>query len=357
MRLIFLGDVNVDRPRESTYDPLSRLRIADLVMANLEGALCDPMAHDQASLLGLCNSLDILPILNDLNVRAVCLANNHMYDFSLPVHHSVQTLRDHGIDSVGAGCDLGEASRPISLANADASVKIFAFGWDVIGCRFAKRNREGVNPLSPNHLFSTIRALRRFDEASCVVFVMHWNYELELFPQPAHRQLAHALIDAGVDAVVGLHPHVAQGVEMYADRPIVYSLGNWYFPQRQLGSFKLSFPPIASRELALELMIIGRQVTPLFHWHQFDQTNNQLHFESSENINGPIVRELTPFAGLPHDSYIKWFRAHRTRRRGLPIYRKYENAVENWLKDRYVGLRHGLIAALVRSGIKQSISG
>jgi poly-gamma-glutamate synthesis protein (capsule biosynthesis protein) len=37
------------------------------------------------------------------------------------------------------------------------------------------------------------------------------------------------MIDAGADAVVGGHPHVVQGAEVYQGRPIVYSLGNFVF--------------------------------------------------------------------------------------------------------------------------------
>jgi poly-gamma-glutamate synthesis protein (capsule biosynthesis protein) len=37
------------------------------------------------------------------------------------------------------------------------------------------------------------------------------------------------MIDAGAAAVVGGHPHVTQGAEIYQGRPIIYSLGNFVF--------------------------------------------------------------------------------------------------------------------------------
>ena len=40
---------------------------------------------------------------------------------------------------------------------------------------------------------------------------------------------AHALIDAGADAVIGAHPHILQGIEYYEGKPILYSLGNFWF--------------------------------------------------------------------------------------------------------------------------------
>ena len=40
---------------------------------------------------------------------------------------------------------------------------------------------------------------------------------------------AHACIDAGADAVIGAHPHILQGIEYYEGKPILYSLGNFWF--------------------------------------------------------------------------------------------------------------------------------
>jgi poly-gamma-glutamate capsule biosynthesis protein CapA/YwtB (metallophosphatase superfamily) len=58
---------------------------------------------------------------------------------------------------------------------------------------------------------------------------LHWGWENEPGPSARQRELAHALIDAGADAVIGSHPHVTQGAEMYRGKPIVYSLGNFVF--------------------------------------------------------------------------------------------------------------------------------
>ena len=46
------------------------------------------------------------------------------------------------------------------------------------------------------------------------------------------RSLAKGYIDAGADLVVGCHPHVLQGFEYYNGVPIIYSLGNYLFGNR-----------------------------------------------------------------------------------------------------------------------------
>ena len=46
------------------------------------------------------------------------------------------------------------------------------------------------------------------------------------------REFAHAAVDAGADVVYGHGPHVTRGMELYKDRLIAYSLGNFATPYR-----------------------------------------------------------------------------------------------------------------------------
>ena len=356
MRLIFVGDISVERPLDVPNNGLPAFQEVDIVLANLEGLVVpeqDWGLSIRRELLALYNSPDVLGVLSAFNVRAVCLANNHMYDLPLPAAHTKDMLARVGMAGFGAGANLAEASAPFVCAKGDTTVKVFAFGWDVIGCRLATPTRRGVNPLTPEHTLNTIRDLRSADDSSFVIFVMHWNYQLEIHPQPAHRQLAHDLIREGVDAVIGMHSHVAEGAELVDGKPIVYGLGNWFFPVRELGRLRLSFPPIASRELALELDIEGKQVRDVyFHWHQFNANQNLVQFEHTESWDGLILRRLTPYAGMSHREYVCWFRANRTRRRGLPVYEDYHHGIRNRIKDEYVKLRHTGIEILVRLSLK-----
>jgi len=351
MRISFLGDISVNWPNSKGNRYGSPFERAEYVIANLEGAIVNEV--DAASLphrkpLALYNSLDVLDILRIYNVRAVCLANNHMYDLGLPASQTKKILQSKGIASFGAGYNLEEASQPLVLYETNTTIKIFAFGWDVIGCHLASKNSEGVNPLTPAHLLATIRDLRRDDQSSFVIFIMHWNYELELYPQPAHRELAHSLINEGVDAIIGLHPHVVQGAELVNGKPVVYSLGNWFFPQRRLGHFILKYPSVSNRELALDITNRGRKVQNVrFHWYQFDAERNQIVFEKTESWDGEILKKLTPFVGMSHTEYIKWFKHHRARRRGLPVYTTYQDTWENLLKDSWVRTRQFVIRVLL----------
>jgi poly-gamma-glutamate synthesis protein (capsule biosynthesis protein) len=62
-----------------------------------------------------------------------------------------------------------------------------------------------------------------------IVVNFHWGTEKARKPDAADRRFAHRVIEAGADAIIGHHPHVLQGIEMYKQKPIVYSLGNLVF--------------------------------------------------------------------------------------------------------------------------------
>ena len=60
---------------------------------------------------------------------------------------------------------------------------------------------------------------------------MHYGNEYSRSPNDNQINISHELIDYGADVVVGTHPHVTQGIEMYKGKPIFYSMGNFIFDQ------------------------------------------------------------------------------------------------------------------------------
>jgi poly-gamma-glutamate synthesis protein (capsule biosynthesis protein) len=179
---------------------------------------------------------------------------------------------------------------------------------------------------------------------------MHWNYELESYPQPAHRQLAFAAIDAGATAVVGHHPHRVGGIEDYRGGLVAYSLGNWWLPQGVFFGGRLSYRVRDTRlELALELAPSG---VHRCHWFAYEPSAHALQYLRSEAVgDSEWVRERTPFAGMDRDDYLHWFRENRRQRKGLPVYVDYRHRWRNRFRDGAVLLRHRLILGLSRSGL------
>lgn len=64
-------------------------------------------------------------------------------------------------------------------------------------------------------------------QADFVLVSIHWGRQLQQSPDRTQRRLGHLLCDWGADAVIGHHPHVLQGIEVYRGKVIAYSLGDF----------------------------------------------------------------------------------------------------------------------------------
>ncbi len=280
--------------------------------------------------IALQSDKTIVEFSKDLNVKCVTLANNHFFDFEIDVASQKKYLADHDVFSIGAGRCLSEAVVPYYYGDEDAL--FVAFGWNVIRCKYATKNSAGVNPYEYKWVETVLRDLRKTYPVSKIVAVFHWNYEFELYPQPADREFAHHLIDVGVDAIIGHHAHIIQGFEIYKDCPIFYGLGNCYFPNGEYGGFNLSFPAKANKGLSVSLFDgdLKVYVTEL-------NGNKQLSVIEEGNPSSiSMLMDVSGFQGMSHKEYIKYFSENRKKKKLLPIYRSYKDDLLNYCYDKYV---------------------
>ncbi len=93
----------------------------------------------------------------------------------------------------------------------------------------ATARQPGTNVTSsPNEkLVAQVAAAAK--EADFVIVSLHWGTEYDATADSSQQNLAHKLIDAGADLILGHHPHVIQGLEIYKDGLIAYSLGDFIF--------------------------------------------------------------------------------------------------------------------------------
>lgn len=171
-------------------------------------------------------------ILKESGTDIVTLANNHVLDYGTDaLTDTFQTLDDAGIAYAGAGNSLERASR---LITKKAGGRTFGFlaasrvfpvvSWNV------ENAQPGVfSAYDPSRLTAAVSEARKKCDFLCVY--VHWGIERSTQPEAYQVSMAHALIDAGADAVIGAHPHVLQGVEYYKEKPVFYSLGNFIFYQ------------------------------------------------------------------------------------------------------------------------------
>jgi len=202
------------------------LREADIAFANLETPLSDKARHGGA----FRTPTAFADALRWAGIDVVSTANNHALDAEGEgLLDTREALWKAGVGGVGTGRTLAEARRPFILERNGMKVGFLGYSQFVNGgtSAFAQEDRSGVAPLDPFIIEEDIRLLR--DQVDYVVVSFHWNIENSQDTHPDARAFAHRIIDAGADVILGTHPHVPRGVEVYKGKVIFYSLGNFIF--------------------------------------------------------------------------------------------------------------------------------
>ena len=350
--MIFLGDIAIPPNVFPVHcAKTQRLFESKAVAANLEGALIrdgEPLLERHV----LFNDESrTLAYLEQSNIKLVSLANNHILDVSENPAYTIRTLRARGIQSCGAGACLEEAMSPAMVTDGANDLLFLAFGWEVIECKAATEKSPGVCPLTPKVVLDAIRQARERHPGRRIVLFMHWNYELELYPQPMHRQLAFAAVDAGADGVIGCHSHCVQGFEIYRGAPIVYGLGNWFLPHGIFFGGRLKYPDICLKQLAFEWDLDKDRFR--FHWFRYNPQSHRIDWEKTEDAKqSEEMNHLSPFRAMSHNEYIAWFGKNRRKKALLPVYKKMSTPAVNRLKDIWVRQRQNGIRWLYDLGLK-----
>ncbi|MCB1174093.1 MAG: CapA family protein [Leptospiraceae bacterium] len=169
-----------------------------------------------------------IALLRFLGIQTAILGNNHSMDFGPEgLQATVAELKNAGIAAVGAGSSWGEAASPLVVRNDLLSFAILSFSMIGEHMTFSTPGRAGVASVRANSVRSQIQSLKK--EVDLVIVSLHWGVEYYTRPQPEQIKLAHLMVDAGADAVIGHHPHIVQALEVYRGSIIAYSIGNFLF--------------------------------------------------------------------------------------------------------------------------------
>jgi poly-gamma-glutamate capsule biosynthesis protein CapA/YwtB (metallophosphatase superfamily) len=166
--------------------------------------------------------------LRDAGFDAVAMANNHMMDYGAePLTATLFLLDSLGIAHSGAGLDAARARAPGIVERNGIKAAFLSYSRVHPAQFWAGRKKPGTAAASEAEVIADIKAAKQ--TAALVVVSFHWGAELMDRPKDYQVRLAHAAIDAGADLVLGHHPHVLQGLELYRGKLIAYSLGNFAF--------------------------------------------------------------------------------------------------------------------------------
>jgi poly-gamma-glutamate synthesis protein (capsule biosynthesis protein) len=243
--VVAVGDVHIQRE-----DPTSAfvgevrgvLNKADIAFCNLEGPISDK--GDPTGKLVPCSEPRMVAGLTTGGFGVVSLANNHMDFGPEATLRCIDILDRNGIAHVGAGANLLDARKPVILERNDTRVAFLAycsFFTSLPSFLIATSTRAGIAPVRTSPLYEPphverhdLEAMREDiklakAQADVVLVSHHWGVSMARTLTPHQRAIGHATIDAGADLVLGGHPHILQGIEIYKGKVICYSLGNFLF--------------------------------------------------------------------------------------------------------------------------------
>jgi len=211
-----------DYPFQAVLPLLRRSRI---VLANLEGPLAREAEKQERN-----HSYRVTPktakALLRAGINVVTLANNHLLDCGREgVLETLEALARAGVAAIGAGVNKQAAHAPVILHGGPYRVGLLGYYWNRRTSARAKLPGSAMDP--PEDLAADIGALRKYVDRVVVTF--HWGVPYVREPSSEDRLKARLAVDCGADLVVGHHPHVIQPFEVYRDRPIFFSVGNFAF--------------------------------------------------------------------------------------------------------------------------------
>ncbi|MEE1129334.1 MAG: CapA family protein [Methanobrevibacter sp.] len=207
----------------------------DLLLINLENAATSSENAVKPDIPLKCNPSSVI-LAKGNNRTVAALANNHVCDYGISgMNDTIKNVKQVGMTPIGAGSNENEAHAPaveeiggrnITIFNYMDSNNFAEYDYDVMP--YANGSAPGYSAYN-SQLAQKQIADARGNGSDFVLAYLHFGNEYSTSPNEDQMKIAHELIDYGADIVIGAHPHVTQGVEMYKGKPIFYSLGNCVF--------------------------------------------------------------------------------------------------------------------------------
>lgn len=170
---------------------------------------------------------EVIQGLTKAGIKAVSLANNHIFDYGEEgFKRTLDELESANISFFGAGANKFEAAKPFKVSVPDEGsigfLNICENEW--ITSTNSDFTANGLSELEAFYQISD--AKKAFDK---VVVIFHGGNEYHPLPSPRIKSLFRYFIDCGADLVAGHHTHVVSGFESYKGKMAYYGLGNFLF--------------------------------------------------------------------------------------------------------------------------------
>ena len=256
MNIGFLGDCVLKTPHNHKIGTQLQNELSEcgIIAINFEAPIsCEAGVAIHKSGPHHNQSSDAPAWLERCGVNVVSLANNHIMDYGVESLNATINSFEHS-KTVGVG-NYTTAYNPTVIELDGVKIAFFAATHQEFG-GVDIRSTDSIgtaNATSSKLLLSIKKAAEVYDR---VFVIVHAGIEYLDAPLPEWREIYKSYIDMGADGVIGSHPHVPQGWEIYQGKPIIYSLGNFLFeiPERPKLWYHSNLAIIDSHTLEVRLI-------------------------------------------------------------------------------------------------------
>lgn len=254
-----VGDIvpNREKPEELFALASSALKEGDIVFGQLESVISDVKSYMDSSGWGPGPAHPRnVKALTSGGFNLISFASNNCMDWGPDAFlDTIRRLKAAGIQVIGGGSDIVEARKPAIFDINGTKVGFLTCNTICFKGYAARENRPGCAPMRAwtaytqiepeqpgtpclvgtwarkddlDELCKSIRELR--PQVDVLALSIHWG--IHMLPETIamyQAEIAHTVIDEGVDIIFGHHPHILKGVEVYKGKVIFYSLNMFGF--------------------------------------------------------------------------------------------------------------------------------
>ena len=234
MKLVFLGDISlngnyIQKNIENNNPFFVDFSDSDYVVGNIE-CLAKGDGENLLKKPRLKTSKATLSLLKNINLNVGLLAHNHVYDnLRKGFDDTIDFFVENNIKYLGASIESSLVEEPVILKNNDTSVCLLNYVTRDTNPNLPDDADVYLNWFDEEKVLADIKKYKYI--CDYVVLLLHWGGKMEgaMLPNFDQDGLAHRLVDAGADLIVGNHSHTIQPYEIYKNKYIFYSLGNFCF--------------------------------------------------------------------------------------------------------------------------------
>ena len=232
--IVFTGDIAFSKYFKDHWqkefldeDILKFLNDADHVVANVEAPLTESLVSSTREINHFSHP-ESADWFKKISADIWSIANNHILDCEEKgMEDTINAAKKVGAVTVGAGADISQASKYISL-DVDGGIGIFSVTYKRGEFIRATETSAGCVIFDDTERIKEIIREIKSKNKRCIL-IAHGGDEFSNIPMPYIRKLYKKFLKFGADVVVGHHPHVVENYERVGDKIIFYSLGNFVF--------------------------------------------------------------------------------------------------------------------------------